>query len=308
LLLLFFLYLSLFAFLTFSINKFFWFARMPLHGRWELYPVPREPAERARYGGSYYEEPEWWKKPRKISRIGEIKKVLKEMFFIRRLFINQRRHWWFSYSLHAGIYWLILWAVFLLAGAVTELSGQVLITGEDGNFWAGLVYSGTLISGGAGVLLLTVGSTGLFLRRMFNRVLNKYSAPQDYFNLLFILAVAVSGLVVWNGDPGFDYGREILKAMLTFSPVKAGTALTVHILLLGALLIYIPQTKMSHYVCKFFAFHRVLWDNEPNLKNSKIERKIKRTLSNKPPVVSWAAPHAKISEQLKELSGEDQEE
>ncbi len=306
-LLLFFLYLSLFTFLALSVNKFFWFARMPLHGRWELYPVPREPAERACYGGSYYEEPEWWKKPRKISRAGEIKKVFKEMFFIRRLFINQRRHWWFSYSLHSGIYWLILWGVFLLAGAVIELSGPVLITGGNGDFWSGLVYFGTLLSGGVGVLLLTAGSAGLFLRRMFNRDLNKYSNPQDYFNLLFILAVAVSGLVVWNGDPGFNYGREILKAMLAFAPVKADTALTVHILLLGALLIYIPQTKMSHYVCKFFSFHKVLWDNEPNLRNSKIERKIKRNLSNKPPVVTWAAPHTGNSEQLKEF-GEDQGE
>ncbi|KUK82538.1 MAG: Nitrate reductase gamma subunit, partial [Pelotomaculum thermopropionicum] len=145
--LLFFLYFSLFTFLAVSVYKARRLAGMPLHGRWELYPVPREPAERARYGGSYYEDPEWWKKPRKISRAGEIKETLKEMLFIRRLFVNQRRHWWFSYALHAGIYWLVLWTLFLFVGAVMELSGQAIITGGSGNFWTGLIYSGTLISG-----------------------------------------------------------------------------------------------------------------------------------------------------------------
>ncbi len=265
-----------------------------MHGRWELYPVPKEPGERGHYGGSYYEDLEWWNKPRKVSHAGEMKEMLKEMLFIKNLFVNQKRHWWISYSMHLGIYLLGLWAVLLLVGAVMELSGLHLTTakGVIANPWAGLVYYATFLSGAAGALLLTIGAAGLILRRLFNNTLSKYTTPQEYFNLLFIFAVAVSGLVVWSGDPAFQYGREILKGLLTVSPIQAGTALTVHILLLGALLIYIPQTKMSHYVAKYFSFHKVLWENEPNLKGSKTEEMVKKALRYKPKV-SWSAPHIK---------------
>lgn len=290
--LLFFIYFSILAFLGFSAYKFYQYARLPMHGRWELYPVPKEPGEKGHYGGSYYEDLEWWNKPRVVSHLGEMKEMLKEMLFIKNLFINQKRHWWISYSMHLGIYLLGLWSVLLLAGAVVEIFGQPLTTAEgvSASPWAGMVYYATLLSGAAGAVLLTIGAAGLFLRRLFNNTLSRYTTPQEYFNLLFIFAVAASGLLVWSGDPGFNYGREIMKGLLTVSPIEADTALTLHILLLGALMIYIPQTKMSHYVAKYFSFHKVLWENEPNLKGSKTEEMVKKAMSYKPKV-SWSAPH-----------------
>lgn len=296
-LLLFFIYFSVLAFFVGSFYRAYRFARMPLHVRWELYPVPKEPAGRARYGGSYYEDAEWWRKPRNISRSCMIKEVLKEMIFMRKLFINQRRHWWLSYSMHLGIYMLVLWAVLSLAGAVAELCGLPLTAGEgvNGNLWSRLVRFSTFLSGAAGLLLLAAGSAGLFLRRIFNTTLSRYTTPQDYLNLLLIFAAAVTGLAAWSGNPGFNYGREIIKAMFTFSPVGAGNALAVHVLLLGFLMIYIPWNKMSHYICKFFAFHKVLWDNEPNIKNSRMEQKVKEALDNRPRA-SWSAPHANSPE------------
>lgn len=292
-LLLFFIYCSILAFIGISIYKFNQFAKMPMHGRWELYPVPKEPGEKGHYGGSYMEELEWWNKPRQVSHIGELVDMLKEMLFIKNLFINQRRHWWISFSLHMGIYLLGLWTISLLVGAITELSGIPLSTakGISANPWAVLVYYATFISGAAGAVLLAFGSACLFLRRLFNNTLKNYTTVQEYFNLVFILAVVVSGLVVWSGDTGFNYGREIMKGLVTFSPIMADTALAVHILLLGALLIYIPLTKMSHYVGKFYTYHKILWDNEPNLKNSKMEEEVRKAISYKPKNF-WLAPHA----------------
>lgn len=289
-----FIYASIIAFIGLSLYKANQYAKMPMHGRWELYPVPKEPGEKGHYGGSYYEDLEWWNKPREVSHSGEVIDMLKEMLFIKNLFINQRRQWWFSYALHLGIYLLGLWTILLVAGAATELAG-VSITNPDGisnNPWASFVYYGTLISGAAGAILLAFGSFCLFLKRMFNNTFAKYTTPQEYFNLLFLFAVVVSGMIVWTGDPGFNYGREIIKSLLTFSPVQANTALTVHILLLGAVMIYIPQTKMSHYVGKYFAFHKILWDNEPNLRNSEMENTIKKAMGYKPKA-SWSAPHIK---------------
>ncbi|MBM7855518.1 nitrate reductase gamma subunit [Desulfohalotomaculum tongense] len=285
-----FTYFSILAFIGLSLLKAYEYARMPMHGRWELYPVPKEGDGRGHYGGSYYEEYEWWNKPRKVTHAGEIVDMLKEMLFIKNLFINQRRQWWVCYSLHLGIYVLFVWTFMLFVGAVTELSGTPVAA--TAGVWGSLVYYVTFLAGAAGAVLLTVGAGGMFLKRMSDSTLSRYTTPQEYFNLLFLFAVAVSGLVVWSGDPGFNYGREIMMALLTFSPIQADTALTIHIILLGAVMIYIPQTKMSHYVGKYFAFHKVLWENEPNLKNSYMEEIVRDALSYKPKTgTTWSAPH-----------------
>ncbi|AEF93819.1 Nitrate reductase gamma subunit [Desulfotomaculum nigrificans CO-1-SRB] len=288
-----FAYFSVVAFIGLSLYKAYQFAKMPMHGRWELYPVPKEPDGKGHYGGSYYEDLEWWNKPRRVSHVGEIIDMLKEMLFIKNLFVNQRRQWWLSYAMHLGIYLLGLWTVMLFVGAITELSTGVSLAtaqGVNSSLWTTIVYYVTLIAGGLGAILMAIGSFCLFLKRLFNSTFAKYTTLEEYFNLLFLFAVVASGIVVWSGDPGFNYGRDIARAMLTFSPIKAGTALTVHILLLGAVMIYIPQTKMSHYVGKYFSFHKVLWDNEPNLRNSQMEQIVKEAISYKPKA-SWSAPH-----------------
>ncbi|MEW6661920.1 MAG: respiratory nitrate reductase subunit gamma [Bacillota bacterium] len=287
-----FIYVSLFAFIFLSLSKAAKFAKMPMHSRWELYPVPKEKGERGEYGGSYFEDLEWWNKPREVSHIGELKEMLKEMLFIKNLFVNQRPFWWLSYSLHLGIYLLGLWTVILAVGAVTELSGIAIAPG--GHWWASLVYNVTVVSGAAGAVLTGFGSLALFLRRLTSGTLQKYTTPQEYFNLLFIFAVVISGIMVWAGDPAFEYGRVIMKSMFTFTPFETYGALTVHIILLGLLLIYIPQTKMSHYVGKYFTYHKILWDNEPNLRGSKMEEVVRQALSYKPKT-SWSAPHIKPS-------------
>lgn len=290
-LLLVFIYFSILAFFAFSAFKFYQYASMPMHGRWELYPVPKEPGEKSHYGGSYYEDLEWWNKPRKVSYASEIREMMKEMLFIKNLFINQRGQWWISYSMHLGIYVIGLWTALILAGAVIEIYGYSFATaGSFANPWLGVVYYATIIAGVAGALLLTIGSGGLILKRLTNNDFSKYTTPQEYFNLFFLFSVAVSGLVVWIGDTSFQYGRDIMFGLLTFSPIQSSPALTLHIILLGALLIYIPQTKMSHYVAKYFAFHKVLWENEPNLKGSKTEKMVEQAISYKPKI-SWSAPH-----------------
>ena len=63
---------------------------------------------------------------------------------------------------------------------------------------------------------------------------------------------------------------------------------TLSITLLGVLLAYIPLTHMSHFVGKYFAYHAIRWNDDPNLRGGKYEPKIQELL-NQP--VSWAGPH-----------------
>jgi hypothetical protein len=45
---------------------------------------------------------------------------------------------------------------------------------------------------------------------------------------------------------------------------------------------------MSHFVGKYFTYHKVLWEDEPNLRGSEVEKKVREVLGYK---VTWQAPH-----------------
>ena len=49
-----------------------------------------------------------------------------------------------------------------------------------------------------------------------------------------------------------------------------------------------PFTRMMHYVAKYFTYHKVRWDDEPNKPGSQLEKKL-QSLLDQP--VGWAAPH-----------------
>ena len=97
--------------------RFYKIQTMPVHIRWELYPLPHE-AKKAHYGGSYFEEVNWWEKPREVSLIGELKGMIPEMIFIKALWENNRPLWYRSFPFHFGLYLLIGWAGLLVVGAV----------------------------------------------------------------------------------------------------------------------------------------------------------------------------------------------
>ena len=288
-------YLSILLFVGISVYKACKFAKMPLHGRMELYPVPKESG--FEHGGSFYEEISWWSKPHVVSHAREIKEMLKEILFIKKLFDNQRPFWWISYALHLGIYLIMAWTMLLVVGAVSELNG--IHVAANAGIWGMLVFYLSVVTGIFGLLLGALGSGLLVLRRMFDNTLRKYTTPQEYFNLLLIFAALITGIFYWGGDLSFDTARAVTANLITFTPFAASGLLILHIVLVGIMLIYIPISKMSHYVGKYFTFHTVLWDNSPNLKGSAVEQKVKKALSYRP-THTWSAPHIKAPNAPKE--------
>lgn len=269
-----FILLAVLCFISFSAYKAWKFASMPIHSRLDLYPVPKE-AGRAEYGGSYYEEPEWWAKPRKISYLGELKDMLLEMLFIKKLFVNQRQLWWASYSFHLGIYCLFGWTFLLIISSIWPVPFLIYLTS---------------LAGIVGFLLALFGNITLLLRRIFIPTLQKYTTPQEYFNLILILAVLVSGLAAWFGDWLFVEPRLMISRLLSWQALDVQPTVTLHLLLLSFMFIYIPLSKMSHYVGKYFTFHKILWENEPNLPGSTVEKELREAAAH-PPQTTWSAPH-----------------
>lgn len=266
---------------------------LPLHVRWELYPVKHETGAKAEYGGSYMEEPNWWTKQRKKSLVNELKYMGPEILLLRGLWEENRRLWRVSFPFHFGLYLLLAALGFLLIGAIAMLCGSKIASGS-GSFGAA-VYSLTVLTAFGGLILGAFGAAGLFLRRLSDPELKSYSSPADYFNLALFFVVFLIGLLAGLlHDPSLHGARAYLYALLTFGGQPQGHAPAASLLgsltVAGASLIaaYIPLTHMSHMFIKYFAYHRVRWEDEPNLQGGRIEAAILKNLARKP---TWAAGH-----------------
>ena len=89
-----------------SVIKIDRYASAPLHLHWEIYQ-----------GSSVYESVDWWNHP-PVPFMEKLKGVAADLFFLKGYFRRDRELWLFLYLFHLGIYLLILWHIWLFAGAV----------------------------------------------------------------------------------------------------------------------------------------------------------------------------------------------
>jgi nitrate reductase gamma subunit len=303
-------YVAIGAFAVIVLARVLMWARMPMHMRWELYPVAHE-AKRARYGGSYLEESEWWKKPREQSLWGELKVMIPEIFFLVALRENNPRLWWRSFPFHFGLY-LVIGCTFLMgASGILSVAAPGFLGSGDAPF---LQYA-TVALGCGGICLGIVGALGLLHQRLTSKDLRDFTAPADIFNLVFFIlafGIALANFALF--DPDYSKTTLFVRNLITGN-MKAmpGTGLeavlpAVTVCVLSLLVIYIPLTHMSHFIGKYFAYHSIRWNDNPNLPGGKQEEKINRLLKQP---VSWAAPHIKAdgkknwAEVATEISTED---
>ena len=266
---------------------------MPLHVRWELYPVKHEPGKKAKYGGSYMEEPNGWEKKRERSLFNEIKYMVPEILLLRGLKEENPRLWNVSFPFHFGLYLLIGTFILLFMGALGMIFRTQIAPGKG--LIPSLIYYLTILMGFLGLALGTVGSAALLRRRLKDPELGNYSALADYLNPALFLVFFAVGLLAWLfHDPAFDGARAYVYSLLTFGGRPEGMAVErsflgrLAIVLTALLMAYIPLTHMSHMFMKYFMYHSVRWDDEPNLRGGRIEAAILNNLGFKP---TWAAPH-----------------
>lgn len=271
-----FVIIGLAGFVVLTAVKAWKYAHLPVHSRVELYPVPKEGDGRGKYGGSYFEEEDWWEKPRRLDPVYEVVDIMQEMLLISKLFKHQRSLWWASYAFHLGIYVMFGWSLLLLLTV----------------FWnPEFLVVGTAIVGAVGFALSTVGAVLLLVRRAVDESLRAYTPPQEYFNILLILATLVTGIVAWTL---FASPFDVARSVFAFDAAPLPPVVVAHLVLLGIMLLCIPLSKMSHYVGKFFAFHKVLWDNDPNVAGSKVAEMTEREAA-RPAPAAWSAPHTRPS-------------
>lgn len=271
-----FVIIGLAGFVVLTAVKAWKYAHLPVHSRVELYPVPKEGDGRGKYGGSYFEEEDWWEKPRRLDPVYEVVDIMQEMLLISKLFKHQRSLWWASYAFHLGIYVMFGWSLLLLVTV----------------FWnPEFLVVGTTVVGAVGFALSTIGAVLLLVRRAVDESLRAYTPPQEYFNILLILATLVTGIAAWTL---FASPFDVARSVFAFDAAPLPPVVVAHLVLLGIMLLYIPLSKMSHYVGKFFAFHKVLWDNDPNVAGSKVAAMAEREAGGPAPA-AWSAPHTRPS-------------
>ncbi|MCK5377606.1 MAG: hypothetical protein KAJ97_11005 [Acidobacteria bacterium] len=285
-------YLGIAFFFIAVVARFLMWSRMPMHLRWELYPVAHEGGGRAAYGGSYLEEGDWWKKKREVSLLGELKVMVPEILFLVALKEHNRKLWTRSFPFHFGLYLVAIATILMVVGGIAGALAPAWVTAPL------LKVLGILVPfcGAAGLVLGILGAVGLYQRRM-GREMRDYTAPADFFNLIFfVIAFGVALLTFLLVDRDFSLVSTFVANLVTFHFVPlggGGTAtllLSASVILLALLSAYIPTTHMSHFVGKYFAFHSIRWKDDPNLPGGAEEKTIEKML-NQP--ISWSAEHIK---------------
>jgi nitrate reductase gamma subunit len=274
--------------------------RMPMHLRWELYPVAHEPGDKAKYGGSRLEELDWWTKPKETSTANELKYMIPEMTLLVALFEHNRKMWWRSFPFHFGLYILAGLIGLLGFGAILELFG-VPVSNHSIHIIGTPVFYLTKAAALGGLGLGLLGALGLLHLRLFDEDLRDFTSMGHLFNLVaFIGVLSLAWLTFIFADTDFVATRNFIQSLITFNltaPLGGDAMNSAEAALLGAeialavlLMAYIPMTHMSHFFIKWFTYHSIRWEDEENEVGSEIEKKVIEQVGYP---VTWAAPHLK---------------
>ena len=273
-------YLTLAAFAAGCVLKALRYAAAPMHLRWELYPLP---AGSGGFGGSYFEEVDWWLRPQRRSRLAELRVIAAEVFTLETVRAHNRPLWLPSLAFHWGLYLLFALGAALLGAGVLRAAGAPVTAVLDG---------GVLLSawGAAGLGLATLGALGLLARRTLEPRLRGASSPADFLHLVLLLAVFAASWGSWLvADRSYAAGAAFAVALTSFAAVPDLPAWTAaQVVLLGLFLAYLPWSHMAHFFTKFFTWHSVRWDDLPADRRHAASLRRALMLPN-----GWSAPHVR---------------
>ncbi len=190
------------------------------------------------------------------SSAGAIARMALEILLFRSLFRNTRTDWHDNRPVYGSAKWLWLFALLfhwsLLAVVLRHLRFFIEpvipcingLSAVDGFFEIGIP---TLFLSDAMVLLAL---SFLFLRRVIIPELRYISLVSDYFPLLLIMGIAISGLWMRHISP-VDLVQIKAMAMgwLTLTPVSpkgVGTIFFIHLVFVCVLLAWFPFSKLMH--------------------------------------------------------------
>lgn len=185
--------------------------------------------------------------PGPATKAGVARRLAGEVFEFRSLFRAAPGLWVVAWLFHASLVLLLIGHVGGLAAP--EFSRRVLgMNPADFN----------LLSHRAGVAVgVLSGGTLLYLlwRRVVSAPLRYLSTAADYFLLGLLLSIVATGLAMrFAGAFEIDAARKFVSGLLALRvPTEPPHPLfTTHVLLVSALLVYAPCSKLVHMIGIFF--------------------------------------------------------
>ena len=232
--------------------------RMPAHLRWDLYPIPKGPRERQIYGGSYFEETEWWTKGEERGKFGELRFMLQEVLMLRGVWENFRALWPWSLLLH--------WALYAYIAATVAVLFSMT--------FAPMIYVIAAVFGAS-------GAVGLIVVRSMHPRLRPFTTRGTLFNIALLGAIfaTIAPVHLGNFVSGLLHGDSIIA-----HPAR----LTTHVCLVAFFFAYFPFTHMTHAYMKFFTWHDVRWDDKPAIFDARSGNKLTANVAR---TASWSATH-----------------
>lgn len=262
---------------------------MPRHIRWDLYPLPHNGAE-----GSKYQKVDFGQSKPHSHVMHELWEMGQEILFIKKAYVNNPKIWFGSFPLHAGLYLGIIWLFLLVTGAVLELN-QVFIGPNSQSLFSSLIYNATLFTGVGSFVSGLCGALVLLWQRLTDEGMIFMSDVISYLNLAVMIMLFGTGLAAWiTVDSTFAEMRHQMASLIAFRFVPVGeTLVMLHVLALCSFLIYLPFSRMMHFVGKYFFYHNIMWDDEAMKKGSAMENDFASYLQYK---TTWSAPHIRKGE------------
>ena len=184
--------------------------------------------------------------PAPTTRSGVVLRMGREVVLFESLFKASKWTWLFGWLFHAGLLLVLLSHLRYFTEPVWR--------------WVALLSQ---FSAYAGMMML-FGLAGLLARRFLVDRVRYISAPSDFLMLIFLMAIAGSGLAMryWLHADIVQVKRFALDLLsfdfgyLAFNPV-----LVLHLLLVAILLLIFPFSKLLHAPGLFFSPSRNQIDN-----------------------------------------------
>lgn len=206
------------------------------------------------FGGLAYQVARWQKRapasahlslfPRPEGRWGRLWDTLVDMFTMKGLLRVNRPLWAGGFTMHLGLLLLLLGHV----RVVTDYYAlwNLLRWGEEQQ------HQFSAVAGSIAGLLFMIPLFYLLLRRWSGSV-KWLSTPEDYFVLLLLLGIAITGnhmRFVLEVDQHAI--RQFMQGLFLFQwrpvPESAGFSFRYHFLLVQVLMVYFPFSKLLHTI------------------------------------------------------------
>jgi len=170
---------------------------------------------------------------------GQLRYMAKEMFTFETLYKYNRRLWFGSFSMHMAMVGFAVFFILYLSGWSTKFIVQVCL-------WI--------------IVIAAIYIIGL---RIYDKNLRLLSNFEEFFNPAFLAGVAAAGLAA--SAPHVPVSpRLYFLSLMEFRPDASFLSMVhvVAVFLGGLFLIYLPLSKMIHYVSKYFTYHHINWQKE----------------------------------------------